>query len=82
MGYEKEESGKIGIHERTAEYALPAVKLLVLTADPASVVTVIGPLPAPAGTMALRSVEAVTEPLTGAAPLKVTVVPPTMKLAP
>ena len=62
--------------------ALLAVKLLVLTADPANVVTVIGPLPAPVGTMALTSVVAVTVPLAGAAPLKVTVVPPTMKLAP
>ena len=61
---------------------LLALNMLVLTADPASVVTVIGPLPAPAGTVALTSVVAVTVPLVGAAPLKVTVVPPVMKLAP
>jgi len=63
---------------------LLAVKMLVLTADPANVVTVIGPSPAPAGTVAFTSFEAVTVPLTGAAPLKVTVVfvPPLMKLAP
>jgi hypothetical protein len=62
---------------------LPALKLLVLTADPALVVTVRGTLAAPTGTEALTTVVAVTVPLTGVAfPVKVTVVPPTMKFAP
>jgi hypothetical protein len=64
---------------------LLAVKLLELTADPALVVTVIGPLPAPTGTTASTTVVAVTVPLTDAAPLKVTSVfvpPPSAKLAP
>lgn len=60
-----------------------ALKLLVLTAEPALVVTVIGPLRAPDGTVAPTTVVAVTVPVTGVlVPLKVTVVPPTIKLAP
>ena len=58
-------------------------KLLVLTLVPALVMTVIGPVTAPEGTVALTSVKATTLPWTEAFwPLKTTVVPFVTKFAP
>ncbi len=57
-------------------------KLLAVTAAPALVLTVIGPSAALVGTTAQTWFCAVTMPLTGLAPVKVTVVPPVTKLPP
>src|SRR5208282_3859299 len=63
--------------------ALEVIKLLVLTLVPALVMTVIGPLAAPAGTVTTTSVKATTLPLTEAfVPEKTTMVPLVTKLAP
>lgn len=63
--------------------SVPDVKIFVLTLVPALVMTVIGPVAAPRGTAASTSVEAMYVALTEAlVPLKTTVVPLALKLAP
>ena len=63
--------------------ALLAVKTFVLIAVPALVVTVIGPLPAPDGTVATTTSDPVTVLAAGVlVPLKMTVVLPETKLLP
>src|ERR1019366_6446172 len=62
--------------------AVLTTKLPAVTATPALVLTVIGPSAALVGTTATTWFWAVTVPLTGLAPAKVTVVPPMTKLPP
>jgi len=62
---------------------LPVVKMLVLTVEPALVVTVTGPVYRAGGNRCRESVEAVTVAVNGVVvPLNVTVVPPTIKISP